>query len=136
VDDELEVATLSAGTAAFNCKAKLLAIPPALAVRVVACAVPHADTAAVKLALVAPDGTVTVAGSVTAVLLLDRLTLVPPLPAAALNVTVQASVPDPVIELLVHVNALSCVAVCTPVPLRLTVAVVPLIPLLLLVTVN
>jgi hypothetical protein len=50
-----------------------------------------------KLALVAPAGTVTVAGTVTAALLLASFTLAPFLPAAALNVTAHESLPDPVI---------------------------------------
>ena len=57
-----------------------------------------AETAAVKLALVAPAGTVMDEGTVTALLLLDRLTASPPLPAAAESVTVQASVPAPVMD--------------------------------------
>jgi len=59
---------------------------------------------AVKLALVAPAATVTVAGKVTAELLLDRLTVKPPLGAAALNPTVQLSVPAPVIDPLEQLN--------------------------------
>jgi hypothetical protein len=43
---------------------------------------------AVNVALVAPAGTVTLPGTVAAELLLAKLTTVPPLPAAALKVTV------------------------------------------------
>ena len=71
-------------------------------------------------------GTVTVAGTVTAVLLLERLTTNPPLGATAFNVTVQASVPEPVMEPLPQVTALTVV----PVPLRLTVVEAPLEELL------
>ena len=59
---------------------------------------------AVKLALAAPAVTVTEVGTVTAELLLDRLTVNPPLGAAALSATVQVSVPAPVIVPLVHLN--------------------------------
>jgi hypothetical protein len=59
---------------------------------------------AVKLAVVDPAATVTEAGTVTAELLLVRLTVKPPLAAAALSVTVQPSVPAPVIELLLQLN--------------------------------
>src|SRR5271170_2224697 len=70
-------------TTAFNRRAKLVETPPALA------------------------GTVTVAGTVTAALLLARLTLRPPLAAAAVNVTVQLSLPDPVMDALLQVSPLS-----------------------------
>lgn len=107
------------GVNAFNCRAKLLETAPTLAVSVTAWAVPTDDTAAVNPALVALAGTVTVAGTVTAPLLLDRLTLSPPLGAAPLNVIVHASVTDPVIALL-HERVLN-VAVA-PLPCTLTIA--------------
>jgi len=81
---------------AFNCIAKVLETPPALAVKVTACAVVTADTVAVNPALVAFAGTVTVAGTATAALPLPRLTLKPLLPATVVSVTVQASLPEPV----------------------------------------
>src|SRR3984885_10030942 len=81
--------TVNVGTAAFSCSAKLLETLPALAVRVTACAVVTEDTVAVNPALVALAGTTTVAGTVTAALLLARATLKPPLPAGPLSVTVQ-----------------------------------------------
>ena len=70
---------------------------------------------AVKLALVAPEATVTDEGTVTAVLLLERLTAWPPLGAAALSVAVQLSVPAPVIDPLVQLSPLTllCVALAT-----------------------
>ena len=87
--------TVNVGTAAFSCKAKLLETLPALAVRVTACAVVTEDTVAVNTALLALAGTTTVAGTVTAALLLVRPTLKPPLPAAVVSVTVHASLPAP-----------------------------------------
>jgi hypothetical protein len=76
---------------------------------------------AVKPALKAPAAIVTDAGTVTALLLLDKLTVVAVV-AAALSVTVQASVPAPVSDPLLQETALSVVAAC-PVPLRPMVAV-------------
>jgi hypothetical protein len=118
------------GTAAFSCSAKLLETLPALAVRVTACAVVTDDTVAVNPALVALAGTTTVAGTVTAALLLVRATLKPPLPAAAVSVTVQASLPDPVIDALLQDSALSAAGTAVPVPVRLITAV-PLVDELL-----
>jgi len=70
--------------------------PPEVAVRVAVIAVLTAVTAAEKLALVAPAGTVTEVGTVTALLLLESVTACPPVGAAELSVTVQLSVPAPV----------------------------------------
>jgi NhaP-type Na+/H+ or K+/H+ antiporter len=91
------------------------------------------EMVAVNPALVAPAGTVTVAGTVTAALLLDRLTLRPPLGAAAFSVTVQASVPDPVMDALLQESALNAASgvAAVPVPLRLITAV-PLVEELLM----
>lgn len=65
------------------------------------------ETVAEKLALVAPAATVTEAGTVTEALLLVRFTANPPLAAAAFSVTVQVSVPDPLIEDSVQDSELS-----------------------------
>ena len=88
---------VNVGTAAFNCRAKVFDTPPALAVRVTDCAVVTELTVAVNPALVALAGTTTVAGTVTAVLLLLNPTLTPPLPAAELSVTVsyRSRLPSP-----------------------------------------
>jgi hypothetical protein len=75
------------------------------------------ETVAAKLAVEAPAATVTVDGIVTSELLLERFTVNPPLAAAAFNVTVQLSVPEPTIDELAQ---LSPVNTGTPVPLRLT----------------
>ena len=57
--------------------------------------------------LVALAGTITDAGTVTAGLLLDRFTCMPPSAAAVLKIKVQASVPDPVIEPLLQEKELN-----------------------------
>jgi hypothetical protein len=110
------------GTAAFNCRAKLVVALPAFAVSIAVCVVLTADTVAENVALVAPAVTVAVAGTVTDELLLARLTANPPLGAAPFSVTVQLSVPAPVIEELEQDIELS---VAMPVPLRATLAVPP-----------
>ena len=79
----------------------------AFAVIVTDCAVATEDTAAVKSVLVAFPGTITVLGTVTAELLLDRLTISPSLGAEAVSVTVHTSVPDPVIVPLPQYSALT-----------------------------
>jgi hypothetical protein len=99
--------TPSVGVEAPSCRAKVSDTEFALAVRVTVAAVLTAVAVAEKLALVAPEATVTDAGTVTALLLLARLTANPLLAAAAFSVTVQLSVPAPVIEPLAHVNPLN-----------------------------
>ncbi len=110
--------TLSVGMAAFNCTAKVAETLPALAVSVAVCAVLTEETVAEKLTVVAPAGTVTEEGVVTAELLLARFTTKPPLAAAVVSVTVHESVPEPVIELLLHESELSAAGRDVPVPLR------------------
>jgi hypothetical protein len=81
------------------------------------------DTVAVKLALVAPAGTVIETGKVTALLLLVRLAVNPPLAAAEVNVKVQLSVPATVIDPLMQLSELkvgALAAVAVPVPFKLT----------------
>jgi len=119
VDGEPEVDRANVGTAAFRLKAKISEMLPSLAVRVAVCVVPTAETVAVKPALVALAGTVTVAGTVTAALLLDKFTLRPALGAAAFSVTVQASVPVPVMDALLQDSDFSSPI---PVPVRLPVS--------------
>jgi hypothetical protein len=90
-----------------------------------------ADAVAVNPALVAPAGTVTADGTVTALLLLAKLTVRPPLPAAAFSVTVQGSAANPIRALLVQLSELKVVVLAAaPVPLRL-IAIVPLLEALL-----
>jgi len=100
-----------------SCNAKICETPPRLAVIVAACALSTALTLAVNVALVAPAATAAEAGTVTAVLLLARFTVNPLLSAAAFSVSVQLSVPAPVIALLLQLSELST---GTPVPLRPT----------------
>jgi hypothetical protein len=118
----LDALMLSVGTVVPSCRANVFATLPELAVSVTVAAVLTLETLAAKLALVAAEVTVTEAGTITDALLLAKLTAIPPLAAAAFNVTVQLSVPAPVIEPLVQVNPLST---GTPVPLRLIAVEVP-----------
>jgi hypothetical protein len=102
--------------AAFNCRANVVETLPALAVKVTACPVVTADTVAVNPAPLALAGTSTVAGTVTAALLLTRDTLKPPLPAGPLRVTVQASLPDPVMDALLQESVLKVTGTVVPAP--------------------
>ena len=102
--DACGVDAQSGRTHAPSCRAKVFETLPALAVSVTVAAVLTAVTVAEKLAVVAPAATVTEAGTVTAELLLARLTANPPVAAAAFSVTVQVSVPAPVIEPLEQVR--------------------------------
>jgi hypothetical protein len=123
--------TLSVGDAAFSCKLKVSDTPPAVAVSATICAVLTEDAVAVNPALVAPAGTVTADGTVIALLLLARLTVMPPVPAAAFRVTVQESAPAPNKATLVQLNELKFVAPeAAPVPLRLITAELPVEELL------
>ena len=124
----LEGLTLSVAVPAPSCRAKVSVTEPAVAVSVTVVVVVTVETVAVKVALEDPAGTVTVAGTVTSVLLLlVRLTAKPPVNAAAFSVTVQLSVPAPVTLPLAQVTPLST---GTPVPLRLTTVDVPVDELL------
>jgi hypothetical protein len=79
------------------------------------------------VAVVDPAPTVTDAGTATAELLLARPTANPPLAAATFSVTVQLSVPAPVIDALLQLKPLNA---GVPEPLRLTTVEVPLDELL------
>jgi hypothetical protein len=85
----------------------VLETPLALAVRVAVCVVETDATVAVKLALDEPAGTVTLAGTVTAVLLLARVAVNPPVGAEVFRVTVQAADPGPMTLDGLHENPLS-----------------------------
>jgi hypothetical protein len=117
----LLVFSVSVGIAASSCSAKVSVAALAVAVSVAVCAVVTAAAVAVNPAVVAPEATVTLAGTVTFALLLARLTANPPLGAAALRVTVHASVAAPVSVPALQLNPLSA-AGATPVPFRLIAA--------------
>jgi hypothetical protein len=119
------------GVDAPSCREKIFVTLPVLAVSDTVAAVLTVETVAEKLAVVAPAATVTVAGMVTALLLLIRLTGNPPLAAATFSATVQLSVPAPVIDPLEQVSPVS---IGKPVPLRLTVVDVPVEELLVRVS--
>jgi hypothetical protein len=131
----LLVLIVSSDVTAFSCKPKLSAEPSTFAVRRTVCDVLTAATVAVKLALVAPGATATNAGTATEVLSLARPTDTPLLAAGPVSVTVQASVPEPVAELLAQLSELSVVegAAAIPVPLRPTTSELLLAALLLIV---
>src|SRR5579863_4632570 len=107
-------------------------MPPSLAVTFAVCEALTEETAAVNEALAEPAGTVTEAGTATALLLLARLTTSPPLGAAPLNEAAQATAPAPVKLDELHEIALRATV---PVPFRLTVAVLPVEEVLSIVTV-
>jgi hypothetical protein len=92
------------GVPAPSCRANDLVTLAAEALRVTVAPELTDETVAAKLALVAPAAAVTALGTVTAALLLARFTPNPPLEAAALNVTVQLSVPAAVTELLAQLS--------------------------------
>jgi hypothetical protein len=85
---------------------------------------------AVNTALATPAGIVTVLGTVTVESLLDRFTVKPPLGAAAVRVTVQVSVPAPVMVPLLQDSALKAAGAAVPEPLRLITAELPVDELL------
>jgi hypothetical protein len=90
-----------------------------------------AATVAEKVAVVAPAATVTEEGTVTEAMLLASVTAWPPVGAAAFSVTVQLLVFSPVNELLAQVSPLN--RAC-PVPVKVTVEVVPVEELLVRVS--
>lgn len=113
---------LSVGTAALSCNENICEEVAVVAVRVTDCALVTEPTFAVNVALVAVAGTVTELGTVTALLLLARLTLKPPVGADPDRLTEHVSASDPVIEALPQLTALTFGATVVPVPLRLTEA--------------
>ena len=123
---------LSVGVAAFNCNAKLAELLLVLAASVTAWAEVTDETVAVNAALEAFAGIVTDEGTETAVLLLDTLMFIPPVGAGVVSVTVQASVPAPVMVALLQERAASA-AFIVPVPVRATEAVWLVVELLAMV---
>jgi hypothetical protein len=131
----LERLGVSCDTVAPNSKATDCDTPPALAVNVAVCADETAFTDAVKFALVAPGVTLTVEGTVTALLLRANATVAPPLPTAAVIATAHWSVADPIKESPEQLNPLRTGALTMlPAPLKLTVVVSPLSELLVMVS--
>jgi hypothetical protein len=73
----------------------LLTVVPFADAEIVAVALEPETVATVKLALVCPAATVTLAGTIAAALLLDNVTTVPPVGAAAVSVTVPVELAPP-----------------------------------------
>ena len=103
VNEEREGATIDPD--ALSLMEIFLDVDPCVAVSVTVCDALTAATVAANGALIAPEATVTEAGTAIALLLLVRFTVSPVLGAAADNVTVQLSVPAPVMEVLVQLRA-------------------------------
>lgn len=103
----LDALTVRMDAAACNCRVKLWARLPALAIKRTFCAVGTAVTFALKLALVAPAAMVTVAGTVTEASLLLRATVNPPSPAGEPRATVQGSVAEPITVEFAQVSELN-----------------------------
>jgi hypothetical protein len=82
-------------------------VPPKLAVMVIVVAPDTEPVVTVKTALVAPAGTVTLGGTVAAVLLLPSETAAPPAGAGPLRVTVPCEVPPAVTDVGLSVRALA-----------------------------
>jgi hypothetical protein len=104
MEELLQISPLNCGAfpppwlTAFNCKANVSVTPFASAVTVAVWAELTAVTFALKLLVVAPATIVTFAGTFTAALSLARLTAIPPVGAGPVKVTVQLSLPLPVID--------------------------------------
>jgi len=113
--------TLSVGVPALSCNETVREVLPVVAVTVADCELPTEATFAVNAAVVAAAATVTELGTDTALLLLARLTLRPPVGAEPDRLTVHASASEPVMDALPQETALTVGATVVPVPLRLTV---------------
>ncbi len=100
---------LKAGAMDTSVKVCVWELPFSEAVMTTVWPVEIAPTVAVKLAEVAPDATVTVAGTVSAAALLDRVTVIPLDPAACDSVTVHADVPPELRLVGLHDNRLTVV---------------------------
>jgi hypothetical protein len=88
----------------FNLIEVVLATEPCFAVRVTVCVEVTEAMLAEKFTLVAPEGMVVEAGTPIELLLLERSTTKPLLGALLLIITVQLSVPAPVIDPLAQLN--------------------------------
>jgi hypothetical protein len=124
-NERLVALTVSVGTGGFNCNANVFERLLEVAVRVTVCDAVNEDTVATKLALVALSATVTDAGTVTVLLLLERLTRIPPAGAGPLNATVHVIEPEAIIDELLQVKELKPTKVeVVPLPCSLTFAMV------------
>lgn|GEM_PF-5618231 len=85
------------------------------------CVVETGETLDAKLTLDVPADTVTDAGTVTELLLLARLTTIPPLGATEANDTVQLFTAGPVTDAFAHVNPDSVAPAPEPLPCNFTV---------------
>lgn len=112
-NDRLDELTASEIEAASNCTPADAEMPVALAETVTACATFTAETVAEKLPLVEPAASDIEAGTTNEESLLVRFTFSPPVGTARLVVTVQLSVPAPVMVLEAQ---LSFVSLGTPRP--------------------
>jgi hypothetical protein len=101
------VLRLTDDVATFNCSATLFDEPFTLAVTVAVAAVLTEATFTVNGAVVPPAAIDILAGTVTALLLLVTMTLMPPVGAAELNDTVHAVDPAPVKVTEPHVRPLT-----------------------------
>jgi hypothetical protein len=96
-----------------------LETPPALAVSVEVCAEVTDESVAENPAEEALADMVTLPGTLTAPLLLERLTFIPPVGAGPLSVTVQSSEPAPATDALAQDRSLNiAVLAVVPVPVR------------------
>src|SRR5467141_3405194 len=104
-------------------------VPPELAEIVIVVAPDTEPVVTVKVALVAPAGTVTLGGTVAAVLLLPSETAAPPAEAGPLRVTVPCEVPPAVTDVGLRVSPLAVgpVPLGGGLPVGLTVSVAVLV---------
>jgi hypothetical protein len=109
--------------AAFSCSETVFEVLPVDAVSVTDWALVTEATFAVNVPAVAPAGTERLAGTVTALPLLARDTLRPPVGAALDKLTVHASASDPVIEVLLQETPVTLGPTAEPAPVMFTVAV-------------
>lgn len=122
------MAAVPAGCTGLSCRPNVAELVPSLAVMVAVCAVVTAVAVSVKLALLAPPGIATLTGTTAAELLLVSVTVPPPSDSTSLSVTMQLSVPPPVIVLALQDTPVIVGATgdeSAPVPLRPTTAVPP-----------
>ena len=108
---------VNAGVAALSWSEIDLEVLPLVAVNVTFSGVPTGEALAVNAAVVAPAATITVAGTATALLLLETLTLNPPVGASPLRATVHVSFTTPLTDVELHESELKSgvVPVCTAV---------------------